>query len=115
MTLRVFNTPERRALARAAEPRIVRGAHLVRLHAKFKHALGEHRKKMIFFGYAQMEMTVFAVLVFQFSVGLNTWLNLSICLLAFFRLAFFFVISDLLRSHYCGCLRSSWKLPSKYF
>ena len=32
-------------VARAAEPRIVRGAHLVRLRAKFNHALGEHRNK----------------------------------------------------------------------
>ena len=45
MILRLFNTPERRALARAAEPRIVRGTHLVRLHAKFDYALGKHRNK----------------------------------------------------------------------
>ena len=45
MILQVFNTPERRTLARAAEPRIARGAHLVRLDAKFNHALGEHGNK----------------------------------------------------------------------
>ena len=43
--LQVFNTPQRRTLARAAESRIVRGAHLVRLHAKFNHNPGEHRNK----------------------------------------------------------------------
>ena len=32
-------------MARAAEPRIVRDAHLIGLHAKFNHALGEHRNK----------------------------------------------------------------------
>ena len=45
MILQLFNTPERRTPARATEPWIVRGAHLVRLGAKFNHALGEHKNK----------------------------------------------------------------------
>ena len=47
----------------------------------------------IFFGSAQMDMTVFGVLVFQSSVGQGTWLRFPLCQLVFVRFVSLFFLT----------------------
>ena len=73
-------------LARAVEPRIVRGANLVRFHAHLTTPLANIETNTMVFGSARMEMTVFGVIVFQFPDWQNTSLHFPICQVAFFWL-----------------------------
>ena len=94
-------------MTRAAEFRIVRGAHLVRLHAKFDHALGEHRNKhhVLWFhpdgddSVRDARLSVSRLAKYQF--------HFPICQVAFFGLPAFLLTFVLL---VCGCPGSSWKL-----
>ena len=103
MILQVFNTPERRALARTVEPRIVRGAHLVRLHAKFNHDLGEHRNKhhvLLFRPDGDDSVRGARLLVFARAEYLVAFSDLPARVFFDLQVRLFLIC---LRSHYCGC------------
>ena len=109
--LHVFNTPERRTLARAAEPRIVRGAHLVRFHAKLNHAVGKHRNKHHVLWFRPDEddnvrgarLSVFGRFKYQFAFSDLPVRVFSVCQFVF---SAFFAFSLLLLP---------WKLPEAFW